>query len=61
MLCFQLKQISDMPGSEVLPEPIQPIPVNALQQAGHSAAAKKKKTRQTVRPGYARQSDSKTR
>ena len=50
-----------MPGSEVLPEPIQPIPVNTVQQAGHSTAAKKKKTRQTVRPGYARQSDSKTR
>ena len=60
MLCLQRKRKSDMPGSEVLPEPIQPIPVNALQQAGHSAA-KKKKTRQTVRPGYARQSDSKTR
>lgn len=49
-----------MPGSEVLPEPIQPITVNTSLPASHSAA-KKKKTRQTFRPGYARQPDSKTR
>ena len=51
-----LYDITARPEIELLPEPIQPSPIQ--QQAGQSTA-KKKKTRHMVRPGYARQPDSK--
>lgn len=51
-----LFHITARPEMELLPEPIQPSPIP--QQAGQSSV-KKKKTRHMVRPGYARQPDSK--
>ena len=51
-----LYDITARPEMELLPEPIQPSPIP--QQAGQSTT-KKKKTRHMVRPGYARQPDSK--
>lgn len=51
-----LYDITARPEMELLPEPIQPSPIQ--QQAGQSTA-KKKKTWHMVRPGYARQPDSK--
>lgn len=51
-----LYHITARPEVELLPEPIQSSPIP--QQAGQSTA-KKKKARHMVRPGYARQPDSK--
>lgn len=46
------------PDSKLLPEPIQPIPINISQQF-NEVAPKKKRTRHIVRPGYARQPEAK--
>ncbi|KAL9958005.1 hypothetical protein ACROYT_G034966 [Oculina patagonica] len=48
--------VLDRPEMELLPEPIQPLPIP--QQVWQSAT-KKKRTRHIVRPGYARPPDSK--
>lgn len=45
--------------SDLLPEPILPTPINTPEQ-GSQSTTKKKRSRHVVRPGYARQPDSKT-
>ncbi|XP_067018316.1 putative leucine-rich repeat-containing protein DDB_G0290503 [Acropora muricata] len=43
--------------SKLLPEPIQPTPINTQQQS-NQITTKKKRTRNFVRPGYARQPET---